>query len=845
MDLSGVSANTPPQQGRAHTVEDLEAGVRITPGLLQVEDARGRVNGVPVAFQGEIDEFMTLFSGDPGRRRADMRVEISETSVDLDRLLSPARGRPAPGEAQAAETPSEAEAAESSGEAQAAESSGETEAAESSGEARGAKRVFLERFLVSRGGLRAEKAVYAKQPLADLTASFTYHHPVLRLEETRFRSSEGDWQVGGTVALDGGPIFDLDVEAAHVRVETLVQAFSKSGKPSRIFGILDGEAEFHGRGKGAAAWEKTLHGSGQVRLRDGRLPSFNIFESVIRAVLGLFSRILPINKIGTLSEPSTFQRFDQSFEIAGGRIRTKNLVLITDDYHLSGQGSCGIDATLDYTGPEPVLRQPEADPRPCDGHRRKAQDPSQRLRDPHGRVAGAARGGRRHRHRGGRRRQRRPGGPGGRGSPARDTPAAGGAPGPRDGPVGGPGAGEPGAGRRGAGGRAPPAGAGEGRSDPAGPGGPGTAPGTVGRAVRIGSPAREGKRLSSFKTLEWAGDAVLLLDQRKLPAEETMLACRSAEEVARAIEAMVVRGAPAIGVCAAMGIALGAKQIAAEAPAGFEQAFEALCRRMAATRPTAVNLFWAVDRMRARLARERGRPLAEIRQALEEEALAIHTEDVAVCQALGRHGASLVPDGARILTHCNAGALATGGYGTALGVVRAAVESGKRVEVISCETRPFLQGARLTVWELQKDGIPVTLITDNMAGHLMQRGEVDLVVVGADRVAANGDVANKIGTYTHAVLARTQKIPFYVAAPLSTLDLGTPTGLEIPIESRDPREVTRAAGQATAPEGTRALHPAFDVTPARYVSGIITEKGVARAPYRRSLARFVPGKKRT
>jgi hypothetical protein len=348
MDLSGVSANTPPQQGRAHTVEDLEAGVRITPGLLQVEDARGRVNGVPVAFQGEIDEFMTLFSGDPGRRRADMRVEISETSVDLDRLLSPARGRPAPGEAQAAETPSEAEAAESSGEAQAAESSGETEAAESSGEARGAKRVFLERFLVSRGGLRAEKAVYAKQPLADLTASFTYHHPVLRLEETRFRSSEGDWQVGGTVALDGGPIFDLDVEAAHVRVETLVQAFSKSGKPSRIFGILDGEAEFHGRGKGAAAWEKTLHGSGQVRLRDGRLPSFNIFESVIRAVLGLFSRILPINKIGTLSEPSTFQRFDQSFEIAGGRIRTKNLVLITDDYHLSGQGSCGIDATLDY-----------------------------------------------------------------------------------------------------------------------------------------------------------------------------------------------------------------------------------------------------------------------------------------------------------------------------------------------------------------------------------------------------------------------------------------------------------------------------------------------------------------
>ncbi len=336
--------------------------------------------------------------------------------------------------------------------------------------------------------------------------------------------------------------------------------------------------------------------------------------------------------------------------------------------------------------------------------------------------------------------------------------------------------------------------------------------------------------MSSFKTLEWAGDAVLLLDQRKLPAEEVMLACRSAEETARAIENMVVRGAPAIGVCAAMGLALGAKQIASNDSAAFAKAFEDLCVRMARTRPTAVNLFWAIDRMKARFAREAMRPVSEIRGALEEEALAIHTEDVAICRALGRLGAEIVPDGARILTHCNAGALATGGYGTALGVVRAAVEAGKRVQVISSETRPFLQGARLTVWELQKDGIPVTLNTDSMAGHLMQRGEIDLVIVGADRIAANGDVANKIGTYSHAVLARTHDLPFYVAAPLSTIDLRTPTGAGIPIESRNPEEVTRAGASRIAPEGTRALHPAFDVTPAAYISGIITEKGVARNP---------------
>jgi methylthioribose-1-phosphate isomerase len=349
--------------------------------------------------------------------------------------------------------------------------------------------------------------------------------------------------------------------------------------------------------------------------------------------------------------------------------------------------------------------------------------------------------------------------------------------------------------------------------------------------------------MSSFKTVEWAGDAVLLLDQRKLPSEETMLSCRSAEEVAQAIEQMVVRGAPAIGVTAAFGLALGAKQIPGDDPAAFAAAFDALAKRMAATRPTAVNLFWAIDRMKARLGREAGSSVEARRRALEEEALAIHLEDVAICRALGKAGAALVPDRARILTHCNAGALATGGYGTALGVVRAAIEAGKQVEVISCETRPFLQGARLTVWELQKDGIPVTLITDGMAGHLMQQGAVDLVVVGADRVAANGDVANKIGTYSLAVLARANRIPFYVAAPLSTVDRRTRTGRGIPIESRDPAEVTQAAGHPTAPPGTRALHPAFDVTPARYVSGIITEAGVAGAPLRASLAALFGAKR--
>ncbi len=342
--------------------------------------------------------------------------------------------------------------------------------------------------------------------------------------------------------------------------------------------------------------------------------------------------------------------------------------------------------------------------------------------------------------------------------------------------------------------------------------------------------------MTSFRTIAWADDAVLLLDQRKLPGEEVMLACRSAEETARAIENMVVRGAPAIGVTAAMGLALGAKQIDGKTFEAFRESFEALCKRMAATRPTAVNLFWAIERMKGRLLRERSRPVPEIRKALEEEALEIHLEDVEICKAIGRNGAEAIAEGARILTHCNAGALATGGYGTALGVVRAAVDAGKQVHVICSETRPFLQGARLTVWELQKYKIPVTLVTDNMTGHLMQRGEIDLVLVGADRIAANGDVANKIGTYTHAVLARTHEIPFFVAAPLSTIDLRTPTGAGIPIESRDPKEVTRVGTLQIAPEGTRALHPAFDVTPAAYVSGIVTEKGIARSPYEKTIS---------
>jgi methylthioribose-1-phosphate isomerase len=341
-------------------------------------------------------------------------------------------------------------------------------------------------------------------------------------------------------------------------------------------------------------------------------------------------------------------------------------------------------------------------------------------------------------------------------------------------------------------------------------------------------------------TIEWTGDAVVMIDQRKLPATEVYVRCKTAQEVAKAIKTMVIRGAPAIGVAAAMGLALGMRRSAASGTKQFTTEFQRLCDLMAATRPTAVNLFWAIERMKKTFAEaaQGGSSVDEIKERLEQEANRIHDEDVDSCRAMGQHGASLVPDSAQILTHCNAGALATAGYGTALGVIRAAAGQGKRVAVLADETRPFLQGARLTAWELVKDGIDTTVITDNMAGSLMRLGNIDLVVVGADRIAANGDVANKIGTYGVAVLASAHEIPFYVAAPLSTIDLDTPDGSAIPIEERNDREVTHVGSSRLTPEGARIRNPAFDVTPARYVTAIITERGIARPPYEESLRRL-------
>jgi methylthioribose-1-phosphate isomerase len=326
-----------------------------------------------------------------------------------------------------------------------------------------------------------------------------------------------------------------------------------------------------------------------------------------------------------------------------------------------------------------------------------------------------------------------------------------------------------------------------------------------------------------------------MLDQTRLPAEVIYRRYATAEEVAEAIRSMVIRGAPAIGVAAAMGIALGMKESAGASRADLERRMQSLAALFAATRPTAVNLFWAIERMKRVFERVRQLEPAQAVEALEKEALVMRDEDIEMNRRMGRHGESLVPENARVLTHCNAGALATAGYGTALGVIRAAVERGKKVSVLADETRPFLQGARLTAWELAQDGIPVTLITDNAAGHFLSKGEVDLAIVGADRIAANGDVANKIGTYSVAVLARENNIPFYVAAPLSTIDLSLASGALIPIEERDPEEVKRAGTTRVAPEEVQARHPAFDVTPARYVTAIITEAGVARAPYEKSL----------
>jgi methylthioribose-1-phosphate isomerase len=341
-------------------------------------------------------------------------------------------------------------------------------------------------------------------------------------------------------------------------------------------------------------------------------------------------------------------------------------------------------------------------------------------------------------------------------------------------------------------------------------------------------------------TLRWSDDGVVLLDQRRLPGEEVYLTLGEVEEVARAIEDLAVRGAPAIACAAALGVALAARQSKAEDAPALVADVERACERLAQTRPTAVNLFWALNRMRGRMAEAAAQGSVDmLRQALVDEALAILKEDVETNLALGREGVAIVPEiagGASVLTHCNAGALATAGHGTALGVIRSAIALGKKVRVLADETRPFLQGSRLTAWELVRDHIPVTVITDGMAGHLMSQGEVDLVLVGADRIAANGDVANKIGTYPLAVLAREHRIPFYVAAPLSTIDLATPDGASIPIEERAPSEVLELGGLALAPPGVAARHPAFDVTPARWVTGIVTEAGIARAPYPESLA---------
>ena len=341
------------------------------------------------------------------------------------------------------------------------------------------------------------------------------------------------------------------------------------------------------------------------------------------------------------------------------------------------------------------------------------------------------------------------------------------------------------------------------------------------------------------KTIAWKDDRVVMIDQRKLPMQERYVVCKGYRSVIRAIKGLVIRGAPAIGVAAAMGVALGALKIRANNREQFQGKLGSICREIVAARPTAVNLAWAVERMRRVADETSHRGVKGIKSRLIEEALKILDEDIAINQAMGRHGQKLLKDRSRVLTHCNAGALATGGYGTAIGVVRAAVEAGKRIEVFADETRPFLQGARLTAWELKESGIPVTVITDNAAGYFMQHGKVDAVIVGADRIAANGDVANKIGTYMVAVLAKTHKIPFYVAAPLSTIDASVKSGKEIPIEQRDEKEVTHFQGRRTAPRGVAVQNPAFDVTPHRYVSAIITEKGIITPPYKAKIRQLL------
>jgi methylthioribose-1-phosphate isomerase len=343
-------------------------------------------------------------------------------------------------------------------------------------------------------------------------------------------------------------------------------------------------------------------------------------------------------------------------------------------------------------------------------------------------------------------------------------------------------------------------------------------------------------------TLTWTPEGIRFIDQTKLPLEESYVLATTHEEVAEIIVAMIVRGAPAIGVSAAYGVALGALRTQAAGAAEFAPEFDRICAQLAATRPTAVNLFWAIDRMKRLFASllAAGASLDRMRERILAEAHAMYEEDIAACCALGAFGAALLPDEGGVLTHCNAGALATCGYGTALGVIRSAVEQGKRIHVYADETRPFLQGARLTAWELMADGIPTTVICDNMAASIMRAGSVQAVVVGADRIAANGDVANKIGTYNVAILAREHGIPFYVAAPWSTIDLATASGEAIPIEERAALEVTHHGGKRMTPNGVSVRNPAFDVTPSKYVTAIVTERGLLRAPYAESLRQMEP-----
>ena len=342
-----------------------------------------------------------------------------------------------------------------------------------------------------------------------------------------------------------------------------------------------------------------------------------------------------------------------------------------------------------------------------------------------------------------------------------------------------------------------------------------------------------------IKTIEYIGGTVRMIDQTRLPLEKVFVDCHSVEEVGHAIKTMIIRGAPAIGVAAAMGTSLAAESINAESFDSFYSQLEKKCDVLALSRPTAVNLFWAIERMKKLALENRHLPIPDLKERIREESLTIYEEDIAANRAIGAHGRSLIKDGDTILTHCNAGALATAGYGTALGVIRAAVEEGKIISVFANETRPFLQGARLTAWELKEDNIPATLITDNMCGHFMKNKSVDLVVVGADRIAANGDVANKIGTYMAAVLARENNIPFYVAAPISTLDLSVLSGDDIPIEERSGEEVLTINGKRIAPEGIEASHPAFDITPNRLVTAIITDKGIVRSPYAENLKQLL------